>query len=351
MSSDGEVQDGSPVGDSPQLSVGERARPRRARVLMLLAVLVAGYLGLDLIARVDWSAVGHALRLLEWWQAPILLVVLLARQTLNALPLALFVRGLGVRRALVNDLSAHLLAVAVPPPGDIVMRIAMFRHWGFTTTRALAGVTMNTVAFYVNRFASPVVGLLLFALFQGTIGHLWGALLSGLVSLILALGSFLVVRQERHARWLGLSAGRLVRRVRPSVDPDAWAASVVLFRQEASGSYRRGFPQSLAGLCLMVLADATILLLALRFVGVTGQELPGLEVIALFYVAYPLTLFPLMGLGVLDAVLLGSFVEIGGAAVEAEVVAALAIWRSTTLITPVLLGAVTLASWKRVAAQ
>jgi hypothetical protein len=100
----------------------------------------------------------------------------------------------------------------------------------------------------------------------------------------------------------------------------------------------------------MVLSDACILLLALRFVGVSAAELPAYEVIGMFFLAYPLTLPPLMGLGIYDVVLLGAFMELGGAALEPELVAALTVWRATTLVGPVLLGGVAAVWWRRTAA-
>ena len=54
--------------------------------------------------------------------------------------------------------------------------------------------------------------------------------------------------------------------------------------------------------------------------------------------AYPLTLFPLMGLGILDAVLLAAYVNVGGIEIEPELVAALVVWRVFTILGPITLG-------------
>ena len=52
--------------------------------------------------------------------------MLLLRQVLNAVPLSQFVEGLGLRRSVQNDLAANLLGTVSPPPGDVVIRVAMF---------------------------------------------------------------------------------------------------------------------------------------------------------------------------------------------------------------------------------
>lgn len=95
------------------------------------------------------------------WQFPILLVVLAVRQVLNATPLALFIEGLGLRRAVQNDQAATLTSTIAPPPADMVLRLAMFDTWGIPIAHGLAGALMNTLTFYATRFTVPVVGLVL----------------------------------------------------------------------------------------------------------------------------------------------------------------------------------------------
>ena len=67
-------------------------------------------------ARIDWDAVRDAIGKVALWQVPILLLVLVVRQVLNASPLALFIEGLGLRRAVQNDQAATLTSTIAPPP-------------------------------------------------------------------------------------------------------------------------------------------------------------------------------------------------------------------------------------------
>jgi uncharacterized membrane protein YbhN (UPF0104 family) len=131
------------------------------------------------------------------------------------------------------------------------------------------------------------------------------------------------------------------------VDPEVWAGAATGFQEHVAAGYRRAFPRSLLVLTAMVLTDACILLLALRFVGVAAADLPAYEVIGMFFLAYPLTLPPMMGLGIFDVVLLGAFMEVGGDALEPQLVAALTVWRAVTILGPVLLGAVVTLVWRR----
>lgn len=324
------------------------AKPRAwVRPVVLLVILVlAFFIGHRLLGRFDWDAVWEAMTRLAWWHGPVLVGVLLVRQLMNALPLALFIKGLSLFRALINDLTAAMMAVVAPPPSDMVIRVAMFKSWGIDPSWGLAGATMNTVTFYINRFATPVVGLVIVLLFAGEGRRGWWVVLSALISLTILVVLHRVVHSEGYAAKLGAAAGRLARRVRSSVDPEVWAAGATTFQGNIGQRYQQGLPRAQAGLLLMVLADAMVLLLTLRFVGVSSEVLPAWEVIGVFYLGYPLTLPPLMGLGIFDVALMAAFLEVGGELIEPEVVAALTVWRALTLLGPIILGVGATGWWR-----
>src|SRR5262245_38741367 len=64
------------------------------RLGILAICLVAAYAIVQLVGAIDWTAVVDALGHLALWQLLFLLVPLMARQVLNALPLAFFIPGL-----------------------------------------------------------------------------------------------------------------------------------------------------------------------------------------------------------------------------------------------------------------
>ena len=135
--------------------------------------------------------------------------------------------------------------------------------------------------------------------------------------------------------------------MKSSVEPEEWAAATSRFRSHMVDTFRRGFPRSLIGLSVMVFVDALMVAMSIRFVGVSADDLPLMVIVATFFVVYPLTLFPLMGLGIVDAVLIGAYVNVGGLAIEPELVAGLVVWRVFTILGPIVLGAGALALWRR----
>ncbi len=166
---------------------------------------LAGYVIVQLVGRIDWGAVWDALSRLAWWQLGVLLVVLMVRQTLNAVPLAFFIRGLSVFRAVVNDLAAHLLAVVAPPPGDMVLRVGMFTSWGIPASRAIAGTMMNVLAFYLMRFSVPIIGFAILLPVRFDSGYAVTALLSGAVAAVIA-GAYRARPSQRGLRANGSGA-------------------------------------------------------------------------------------------------------------------------------------------------
>ena len=62
----------------------------------------------------------------------------------------------------------------------------------------------------------------------------------------------------------------------------------------------------------------------------TRPELSWVEVVAAFLVAFPLTMFPIQGLGIFDATLVAALTSVGGVELEAGLVAALVTYRVVT---------------------
>ena len=324
-----------------------RSWPWVKRLLLVVASLLAARFIVNFVGAIDWAAVGESLGRLSVAQFAVLGLVLFARQLLNAVPLARFVPELSLGRSLQNDLSANLIGTIAPPPGDIVLRVSMFRSWGVDPLEGMAGVTLNTLTFYVVRFSAPALGLVVFAFIEAEAGHIWAAVASGALALAILVALVSLSRGDRLARIIGLTAGRVASRFRHEVEPEAWSRSVVEFRGRVGDRVRTGVTPSLLALTGMVLAESLLVIIALRLVGVSSDGVPTLLVLSSFLIAYPLTLFPLMGLGILDAVLVAAWTQVAGIEYEARIVAGLIVWRTFSLLVPILLGVVAISWWRR----
>ncbi|MGA4669016.1 lysylphosphatidylglycerol synthase domain-containing protein [Propionibacteriaceae bacterium Y1923] len=316
--------------------------------LLLLALSVAVVVALvRLYRRIDFDLVWGALGLLEWWHGLVLLGVLVVRQFLNAAPLAVYIRSITLVQALLNDLSAYSASMLAPPPSDMVLRVARFKSWGVPVPIAVAGTTVNAMTMFIVRFGVPLLGFLIVPLTTEDVGWRWADLLSLLVCAALVIGLLLVVRGEQNAATIGLKLGRVLARVRRSVDPEAMSQSFRNFQGAIAEGFPRKFPRALAVTLAMVLVDLAMLTLTIRFLGVDADTLPLGAIAVAFLFAYPLTLFPFQGIGVMDAAIMAAVVGTAGEAITEPVIAALLIWRTYTVAGPFLMGLGALALWRR----
>jgi putative heme transporter len=329
-------------------------RPRRSglalwirRLVLLVLSLACARIIIDLVGAIDWHAVWNAIAHLEPWQLAVLVALVLVRQVLNAMPLVYFIPGLGVLRATASDQGVTLMSMIAPPTTDSVFRIVVLRSWGIDVDRAAAGGTSNILVYYMARWISPLLGvlLLLTVRFDGTYALIAAGSL--VVAIAVFVGGLLVTKSRPLAERLGRTAGRIARRIRRSVDPERWAASVASFQGHIADRYRTGVALSIPTLIVKLLVDASISLFAIRFVGVGSDQLSSVEIIAAFLVVFPLTLFPFQGIGMLDAALVAALTAVGGVELESQLVAAMVTYRVVTLGVPGLMGAIFMLIWRR----
>lgn len=328
------------------------APPSRRRLLRRLALVAAAAVIaaviINRVGAIDWADVGDALGHLSWWQPFVLLLVLAVRQVLNGIPLHFYIEGLSVARATLNDLASILMANIAPSPADYALRVAMFSSWGIPAARGIAGAMMNTLTFYVVRFSAPLLGFVLLAVVQRDVGYRWGDLISVAIAAGIVVGVLMVLHSDALARTVGTRSALVVRRFRRSVDPESWAEACVRFRSHIASRFRYGFPRSLLGMAGMLAADLALLVLCVRFVGISSADAAVTDIAIAYLFAYPLTILPFTGIGIVDALIIAALVGSGGGGVEAPAVAALMVWRVFTLGAPVLIGLGALVLWRRV---
>ena len=313
----------------------------------ILLVLAGVWLAFAALRAVDWSQVGDALARLTWWEIVVVALLVAVRQTVNASTLMILLPGLRLPHALSTALSGTLIQTLSPPPADAVLRLSILRSHQVETTRGAAALVLDTVVFYLARFVAPAVGLLLAAVALPVEPiQIWMAI-GGIIAAAILVWSLLVISKgERMADRFGRGAATMVKRLRPTVDPDAWAAAMVRFQHESAtgliGRIARATPVMLG----FVVVDGAVLIASLRFVGIPGVHIGYWAVMAALFSLYPLTILPFAGLGVLDAALI-VLVNHEGMVDSADLVAAMVIWRAATLLLPLIPGLVTLTVWQR----
>ena len=322
----------------------------RGTVVRLTLTALALWYFTRVVRRIDWQQVGNALTDLPVTQILVLLAVVAMRQTLNAAPLALFVPGLGLRRAMANDLSANLVATIAPPPGDLVLRIAMFRSWEVPVAQGLGGLTLNTLTYFVARFGAPLLGLAVaLAAGQSQPSFVYTALVSGAVSVSIVVGLVISTRGEAATARVAAAVATRVRRFAPKVNPEQWSRTASEFVVNVADRVAaRAMPAGATQVAL-VLSEALLLLLSLRFAGVPASAASAVSVVIALLIAYPLTALPFAGLGALDATVL-AILSLNEGPWEMTAVAGMVIFRTCWVLVPLALGGITVLWWRRTTA-
>lgn len=341
MSEPGEVKKSADAGGPP--------RWRRPVLLAGKILLIAGgvWLAVQALRQVDWAQVGDALGRLTWWEIVVVALIVALRQTVNASTLVILLPGLRLRQALTTALSGTLIQTFTPPPADAVLRLSILRSYGVETTRGAAALVLDTLVFYLARFVAPMLGLVLAVIALPVMPiQVWMAV-GGAAAAAALVGALIVIsRGERAAGGFGRSAAVVVRRLRPSIDPAGWSAALVRFQQQSAAGLFRKIGRAVPTMIGFIVVDGIVLVACLRFVGIPGEHIGYLAVLAGLLSLYPLTIFPFAGLGVLDAALI-VLINAEGVADPADLIAAMVIWRTATLLLPLLPGLAAITLWRR----
>ena len=315
--------------------------------MVVALVLVFGWL---LPQFIDYDEVWDALTELDTAEVVVLLGLALVRVPTEALIYRAFLPGLGLWRGSQAYLSSNFAGQILPPPGASLVQYAYFRRDGYPADTAGLAAAGTFLFPTLGRFLLPVVAVLVLLLtgeVDGTVAVAGGIAL--LLTAMAALASYLLLRSESSAHWVGARIQRPLNRIRTRFKREPiieLAAKAGALRGQTFMLLHRGWKLGTIGVAANLLLTYLILLASLRFVGVTSAELSSPDAFAAFAIAFWAgAVLPVTGsgLGVVDAVLVAMLFELSGASDDALVAAAL-LWRVFYSLVALPLGAIT---WSR----
>jgi putative heme transporter len=268
---------------------------------------------------------------------------------------------LGLWQAAVNNQTATTVANTMPGGGYVAVAVSyeMYRSWGFTGSAVGVSVAVTSVLNIFARLLLPAVALVLIILTGRASGALVGAsvvgalLMAGLVVLFA-----LVMWKTRLAFRIGSGLGRmamwvfrLVRRPRTF----AWGDVAVRFRRNAIDLVVTRWLALSSSTVISHLTLYLVLLLALRFVGVSNDEVSWAQVLGVFAFGRLLTALPITpgGVGVIEVAYIGGIIIAGrdqtavpAEVFQAQVTAGVLVFRALTYAIQIPIGAITYLIWK-----
>jgi putative heme transporter len=316
-----------------------------------LAVVAGIFYGL--LRETDLADVGDALAEMTPLELTGLVLVTIWNTVTYWLVLQSALPGLTVPQAAISSTTSTAVANTIPGGAafGVVTTSAMYASWGFPGPAIARAVVVTGIWNTFVKLGMPILALAILAVNDEAGAGLVTAAFAGVVVLSLAVAVFaLMLRSDDLARRIGhlmtVVASRALGLVRRGPVAD-WGAAAVRFRRDTIGLLRdRWLPLTLSTLISHV-SLYVVLLVALRDVGVSEQAVSWAEVLGAFTFVRLLTALPITpgGVGVVELGLTAALVVGGGD--QAEVVAAVLVFRGLTYLLPVPFGALTYLLWRR----
>jgi putative heme transporter len=260
--------------------------------------------------------------------------------------------GLPFRQALPFTQASTAFTYIAPGGGIVGMAgsFGLLRAWGFESGEVARAVAITGIWNQLSNLLLPVVAVTLLSIEGGQDAVLTTAAVVGAVVFTVTVGALaLILWTDGLARSVGAVAEQLVNRVLRVIrrgPVDGWPEGLVRFRQDTVGLIKRRWWLLTLAAIAGNLTVFLVLLVSLRAVGITASEVTWIEAFAGWSLARALQLIPLTpgGVGPVELGLSGVLVGLGGA--NAEVVAAVLVYRAFTVIPTLLLGLATIAAWR-----
>ncbi|MGH8985228.1 MAG: lysylphosphatidylglycerol synthase transmembrane domain-containing protein [Acidimicrobiia bacterium] len=325
---------------------------RVGKALLSAALVIAIFVGvLPRIA--SFSEVTDAIGAMTLIEIVLLVAVALWSLTTYGPVLMASLPGLTFGQSMVVTQSSTAIANTVPAGGAVGVGVtfAMYSSWGFRRAASTLSVAVSGVWNIFGKLALPVAALGLAALLGTAGGGLVAAALAGIVALVGAVVLFAAtLRSDRLARLIGGAFATAASRVRSwfgRAPVGDWGRAAVRFRHETIGLVRARWMQLSVTTVVSQLSLYVVLLLALRNLGVSDDQVGWAEVLAAFAFVRLLSALPITpgGLGVVELGLTAALVAAGGP--RPQVVAAVLVYRALTYLAPVPLGMATYVVWRR----
>jgi putative heme transporter len=261
--------------------------------------------------------------------------------------------GMNLRQATVSTQTTTAVSNTVIGGAAISIGLtyAMNSSWGFSRSRTSVSLLVSGIWNNFAKLGMPVLALSLLALTSPpTAGRVISGLagVAGLVVCVVLLG--LLLRSRETAAKLGIGAGRVASALlRPFHRPpvEGWDRATTKFRDRTVLLLHARWLWITLTTLVSHLSLFLVLLLALRFVGVSEDQVGWIEVLAVFAFARLLTAIPFTpgGLGVIELALITGLAAAGGD--RAAVAAGVLIFRALTYVLPIPLGLLTYVYWRR----
>jgi uncharacterized protein (TIRG00374 family) len=327
---------------------------RRLVVGLVVTAVIAGAAFFYVLPKVaTYGSVWRELALLSgWWIVGLLGITALDILT-YAPPWLVALPKLRMLDAVKITQASTAFGLVVPAGATLGMGVsfAMLRSAGFARAAVAAAVVVTGFWNQVSTFLFPVVAIVLLAAEGGGSATLRSLAVVGAgISLVLIAAGAAVLWREQMAARTGDVAARVASRVLRLVGraPVEWGGgSLVRYRGDVLLLLRRRWISLTVATLANQLTGYLMLELSIRAFGIGRGQVSITETFAAWSIGRLLGSLPITpgGLGVVELGLTGSLVGFGGP--NAQVVAAVLVYRALSLLPTIALGLLATVTWRR----
>jgi uncharacterized membrane protein YbhN (UPF0104 family) len=352
----------SEAGEREELEAAEaQAQPLRhgralktlLRVGLSVAALVIAALVLKPVYEdLDLATVRKAIGSLSAGEWTAFLAVFASTIWANGFLTASVVPKLPIRRGATAYLGSSAVSSTFPGPGDLALRLLMYRSWGYSTTVSTVSVAASGMVTVGTKLVLPAVAAvpLFFA------GQLTGdtgrfAVIGATIAIAVIVIVVLALLKPAFATRAGDIAERVIGAVLRRVGrtgPEGLGDRLVEARQQAITLLAPRWPMALLATVLLTLTRLLLLVISLRFVGVPREDLTVSQIFATYAIVELLTVVPITagGAGVVELGYIGLLTGYAGSAYVNQVTAGVMLFRLATWIAIIPIGWFTVGLWR-----
>jgi uncharacterized protein (TIRG00374 family) len=344
------------------------AKPRARRPLLrgiqiaLSIAVVVAIFALIIPKIASYAAVWRVITDLTWLEMTSLVAATIFNLFTYWWLMQVAMPGLTFGQAAVANQSSTTIANIIPGGGVVALGVTytMFHSWGFTGSQIALLISTTGIWNTFLKLGLPVVAVVLLAI----TGRATSALLiPAAIGLAILIGSIvlfgMVLWKKELARGIGDRIGRAWSWIRKHFRKEpvtTWGEGAVRFRKQTIKLVAKRWPALTLMTVVSHLALWFVLLLTLRHVGVSAQEVSTIQVLAVFAFARLLSAAPITpgGLGVVELALIGGLYAAGRDHADVpldvfktQVTAGALLFRTLTYGIQIPLGGFTYMIWQR----
>jgi putative heme transporter len=325
----------------------------QAIVRWTLTLLVFWFVFVFLLPRfIDYRDVIETMATLTAWQVAALLAFTAVRSLAQSAVYTGVIPGLRFWPGWQAYEASGTLASFAPPGVDMAVRYGMYRSFGVPASDAGAGFLLSGIFTIGIKFALPVLALIL-VLISGEYTRGTTIVTIIAVSGLAMVLAVIILRREDLARRLGQRVGGWYNRLLAGrwkfETIDRPGERLVEFRGQIASTLGKVWPRATAAQLGAETASFIVLLMALRFLGVSSSEASFGVVFVAYAVGLIASLIPFLpqGLGAVELVYVFIIAGTEKGDLADTVMAAAFTHRIFTWFIPILVGFVPLAMWRR----